>query len=288
MPLKAYRAPGGAIVFDSKRGFAERRLELPCGRCIGCRLARAQSWALRAQHEAALHSQNAFVTLTYTEEELPEGGTLVLSDWQDFMKRLRRRIPGIRYLACGEYGRTTFRPHYHALFFGADFRDGGYQVAPNLWSNELLDEAWSCGRVAVGPFTPESAAYVARYTVKKVTGEFSEKFLERVDPGTGEVFSVAPEFFAMSRRPGLGAKFFEKYKSDLFPADFSVLSGSRVPVPRYYRDKLSVDSPELADSLSRVRREKARKSKGSAWARLRAREVILRARVRRERAGPLD
>lgn len=64
---------------------------LACGRCIGCRLEYSRQWAVRCVHEASLYDDNCFITLTYDNENLPEGGTLVKKHFQDFMKRLRKK-----------------------------------------------------------------------------------------------------------------------------------------------------------------------------------------------------
>ena len=108
----------GSVKFVSrnKRG-VEACLELPCGQCIGCRLERSRQWAMRCLHEASLHENNAFITLTYDDSNLPRGGSLDYSDFQKFMKRLRKRIGRkVSFYCGGEYGDThsisvdTFRP----------------------------------------------------------------------------------------------------------------------------------------------------------------------------------
>src|SRR4051794_29862641 len=95
-PLKGYRARvtnpdtgKRSIVFNARKGFNDLPVDLPCGQCIGCRLERSRQWAIRCSHEAKLHEENCFITLTYAPEHLPPGGTLVVKDFQDFMKRLR-------------------------------------------------------------------------------------------------------------------------------------------------------------------------------------------------------
>lgn len=85
-PLKAYRAPGGRIVFKVKDGYIDRPLDIPCGQCLTCKLGKAQAWATRCYHESQLYKENSFITLTYDDEHLPLGWTLVLKHWQDFAK----------------------------------------------------------------------------------------------------------------------------------------------------------------------------------------------------------
>ena len=71
--------------------------------------------------EAGQHTDNAFVTLTYADDQLPDGNSLCPEDVTKFLKRLRKRIDPvkIRYFLCGEYGEgSTSRPHYHLILFG--------------------------------------------------------------------------------------------------------------------------------------------------------------------------
>ena len=124
--MPAVRFSDGSVKFVSRnKAGVEGTLELPCGQCIGCRLERSRQWAMRCLHEASLHDFNAFITLTYSDSNLPPGGSLHYTDFQLFMKRLRKRagMP-VRFYCGGEYGESgTVRPHFHACLFGYDFPD---------------------------------------------------------------------------------------------------------------------------------------------------------------------
>lgn len=234
-PIPAYRRPGGGVAFNSRDGFVDRPLELKCGKCVGCRRDRARDWAVRCVHEAAMHERNSFVTLTYSDEHLPGDYGLDVGDWQKFAKRLRKRMGPFRFFHCGEYGERGSRPHYHALIFGHDFRDGAriIQREPHsLWSSERLDEVWGLGRVTVGAVNVATASYVAQYCMKKL--------------GTSEYGGRKPPYVTMSRRPGLGAGWYEKYAGDVFPSDEVIVEGQRFTPPRFYVEKLSdADQQEM-------------------------------------------
>lgn len=103
-------------------------IAVPCGRCILCRRKKASALAARAIAETnTIGEPPLFITFTYNNENLPlnENGvpTLKKLDYQLFMKRLRRLLDNyniehnLRYLACGEYGSHTHRPHYHVLLW---------------------------------------------------------------------------------------------------------------------------------------------------------------------------
>lgn len=257
-PIAAYRGQGGAIVFNSKEGFGDKALNLPCGKCVGCRVDKARAWSLRAAHEAQLHDHNSFVTLTYRPESLPDGGTLVKAHWQLFAKRLRKALGPFRFLMCGEYGDESYRPHYHALIFGHDFHEDRtpWKVSGDnmLYTSQRLEGLWSHGFVSIGDVSRQSAEYVARYTLKKVRGD---EYVYRRISEHGEEYFVEPEFALMSRRPGLGAEWYKRFRRDLYPSDECILDGRKYPVPRYYDDKLKNEDPDAFASLRAARRRRA-------------------------------
>ena len=64
-PLKGFRnLESGGIVFK-RSSIAGEAMEVACGQCLGCRLDRSRMWAIRIVHEASLHDDNCFLTLTY-------------------------------------------------------------------------------------------------------------------------------------------------------------------------------------------------------------------------------
>lgn len=266
-----------------ERGSIRRALTLPCGQCIGCRLERARQWAVRCVHEAQLHEHNQFVTLTYRDEALPHDGSLRYRDFQLFMKRLRRRFRGsrIRFFMCGEYGEQLHRPHYHACLFGLELTDKevwSVRQGVTLYRSPTLDALWEHGFVTVGDVTFESANYVARYVVKKVTGKRAEDHYTRVDLHTGEVSALVPEFVRMSLRPGIAAEWVQKYQSDVYTFDVVHCRGSQMKPPRYYDKRLrEVDD----DAAAQIDAERYRKSlltaEDSTPERLAVREKVARA-----------
>ncbi len=271
-PLTAYRAPGGQVVFNPKDGWGDRPLELACGQCQGCRLERSRQWAIRCVHEAQTHKQNCFITLTYDDENLPKDGSLCLADWQKFAKRLRRKAGPFRFFHCGEYGDLNFRPHYHACIFGLDFvadrglwkDDGKFP----LFRSPLLDQTWGLGFATVGALTFKSAAYVARYVMKKVTGEAAAEHYG----------DLRPEYVTMSRRPGIGSAWFKQFKSDVYPSDEVVHEGKRYRPPRFYDSLIGAD--ELDEYKVKRRRSVVNRSKELTPARLVVREKCLEASLK--------
>ena len=240
------------MVFDVRHAVDDREYQIPCRQCIGCRLDKSREWALRCVHEAQIRERNSFITLTYDDEHLPEDDSLDKKHFQKFMKRLRKRLGGkrISYFHCGEYGPDNLRPHYHACIFGFDFPDRelwSSRDGVDLYTSELLSKLWPFGFTTVGDVTFESAAYVARYSMKKVNfSDASPDDLEnpysRIDPETGEIYSVSPEYATMSRNPAIGKGWYEKYKDDVFPHDHVVLDGVQHPVPQFYLNQYEKES----------------------------------------------
>lgn len=195
-------------------------------------------------HENSEHERSSFVTLTFSDEYLPPDYSINVRDLQLFMKRLRKALghERVRYFACGEYGDSNGRPHYHLLLFGYDFPDRTLWRRTNsgelTYRSAFLESVWPFGHSEIGAVTPQSINYVARYILKKINGEASENHYLRVHPLTGEVCRVNPEFIVMSSRPGIGSTWFDKFSTDAFPSDFVVIDGVKRPVPRYYTKKL--------------------------------------------------
>jgi hypothetical protein len=243
-PLLAYRE-NGKIIFNKPFPFA-KGFNLPCGQCIGCKLSYARQWAIRCLHEAQMHESNCFITLTFNDEHLVKRNnpfSLDKSEFQRFMKRLRKTVKNkIRFFHCGEYGEKNGRPHYHALIFGHDFPDKKKfksKKGTTLYTSEKLAELWPYGFSTVGDITFHSASYTARYITKKITGELADKHYEIINPDTGEVSKKLPEYCTMSRMPGLGQTWFEKFKSDVYPHDYVVINNFKCKPPRFYDNQLS-------------------------------------------------
>lgn len=285
-PLTGYRSrevgPNGKrpIVFNKAKGFGDRPVPIPCGQCAGCRLERSRQWAIRCVHEAQLHEDNSFITLTYNDESLSESRSLVPRDFQLFMKRLRKmhEPKRIRFYHCGEYGERFGRPHYHACLFGHDFEDKKLWKKSNdqdLFRSEELETLWPYGHSSIGTVTFESAAYVARYIMKKISGPAAERHYRYIDPETGEIFDRVPEYTTMSRRPGIGRGWLDRFSSDVYPGDFVVLNNKKLRPPKYYDQQFELMYPGDMEKIKRDRKLSLNKHKeNNTPERLRVREQV--------------
>ncbi|QXP08391.1 MAG: replication initiator protein [Arizlama microvirus] len=254
-PLNGFLPVNGGKLQSSDTGDC-RAVTVPCGGCIGCRLDRANGWAVRMLHESKLHDISCFVTFTY--KDAPWGTSLNYRHFQLFMKKLRKSHGRpVRFFCAGEYGGVTWRPHFHAALFGFWPDDCRYyRKSPSgdsLYRSDSLDALWHHGQCAIGILNFSSAAYIARYCMKKVHGDSSEFHYKKIDPATGEVFDLTPEFAHMSLKPGLGAGFLDSYHTDVFPRDYVVMDGHKVPVPKYYRKKLRKKDLLMAAGLETIR-----------------------------------
>lgn len=285
--MSKYPNPSGkrSIVFNRSDGFVDKPITIPCGGCIGCRIDKSRMWALRCVHEAKQHKENCFLTLTYNDDHLPENGVLVKSDLQKFFKRLRKAGYDIRYYACGEYGDINYRPHYHVLLFGTSFlpdrrRISGTKPEHMLFTSETLSKFWPYGNCTIGIFNYQTAAYVARYVMKKITGKLADDYYRMVNVSTGEEYQLPPEFACMSLRPAIGLSWFDKHASDAFPSDFLIHDGKKHSVPRYYTDKLKLTNEVLYKKIKTARKRSLDLCKvDNTPDRLAVREECKRARI---------
>lgn len=212
---------------------------LSCGKCHGCRGEQARQWAVRCVHEAQLHEQNCFVTLTYAKA--PE--CLDAEDMRLFLRRVRARFGRVRYYYAGEHGELNGRPHFHALLFGVDFHDRvPWGESPSGFSMDrsaTLEALWPHGFSSVGDVTFKSAAYVARYVMKKVGDNLSEAFCR------------------MSRMPGIGARWYELFGSDVRKGQV-VIDGAQMQAPRFYMRRLKAEKPFVYRRVMALRDQAAR------------------------------
>lgn len=250
-----FLADGKTISWSSNKYSREYpSFKLPCSKCIECRLEYARQWAVRCVHEAKVHPENSFITLTYDNEHL-EQQKLQYKHFQDFMKRLRYACPErkIGFFSTGEYGDgeqaiknntpsialngdiVYKRPHWHAITFNWQPKDLIYKYTNDrgdkLYSSETLDTLWGHGITEIGSVTFQSAGYCARYAAKKlVHGKDDEH-----------------EFHPISKkssRHAIGKKFLELYWQDIFNYGKVILpDGKESAIPRYYEKWLHKNQP---------------------------------------------
>lgn len=286
-------------------------LTLPCGQCVGCRLERSRQWAIRCEKEIQdvedRGGANCFITLTFNDESLLKRDnpmSLDKRDFQLFMKRFRKACKGIaaydkpgggvhfpiRYYQCGEYGELFKRPHYHAIIFNYDFPDKKLWRMSNgqaLYTSSLLNELWPYGFSSIGNATFDSAAYVARYIMKKHLGKDAWKnYFEYIDEETGELVGHRiPEYTTMSRRSGIGKEWLDKYLADVYSGgkDKIFVRGKMQSCkpPRYYDSQYEIIAPQEYLKLKQARIEAASQHKDDQTPeRLDVRQKVLLAKTK--------
>lgn len=260
---------------------------LPCGKCLGCRLDYSRQWADRCMLELQDHEESYFCTFTYDEKHVPVSFyadektgealkclTLRKEDMQKFFKRLRKDGQKVRYYMCGEYGDRTMRPHYHAIIYGLHIDDLVFykrnSQGDNLYHSATLQRYWSVpvfddagkplrdeyglvvyepiGDVIIGAVTWETCAYTARYVMKKLNGSQADVY---------DKFNIQKEYVAMSRRPGIGRKYYEDHKEDLWKYSEFFFStedgGKRLHPPKYFERLLEKENPEKVEQIKQAR-----------------------------------
>lgn len=202
----------------------------PCTKCYPCRVNRSRVWSHRIMLETFAHEFNSFVTLTYDDEKIPEGGNLSKNDVTNWLKRLREKLypRKVRYYLVGEYGENTKRPHYHGALFGVSEFEG-----------KLIEESWGNGFTYLDELNYKTASYVAGYVTKKLRSKEEDEKCGRVK-----------EFSKMSLKPGIGAVSMDAVAAAIRELpDMSMVWGGDVPsvlrskgqlrpLGRYLRGKL--------------------------------------------------
>lgn len=262
--------------------------QVPCGKCINCRLAYSRDWANRCMAELKTAQNAYFLTLTYDNEHLefapyvdPETGVLetrpvlVPEHLQRYLKRIRRAAErrgfgNIRFFACGEYGEETQRPHYHVILYNVpnvliDKPKKWCDSTPEapLWYSDTLSRFWPYGYTVFGDVNWETCAYVARYITKKQLGK-SKQAQEKAQEQFFPDFPWVPEFVRMSRNPGIGREYFEAHKDEIYRTDelFVPIKGiiQAVRPAKYYDRLYDIDHHTTLRCLKRSRSIQAENS----------------------------
>lgn len=293
-PLDAWQGVGGDIHFYQKALDGHRRttharpnykrdIKLPCGRCTGCRLERSRQWAVRCLHESQQHQDNCFVTLTINDKHLVPMMGISRDTHQKFMKRLRKHTgQKIRYYMCGEYGEQLQRPHYHYILFGIDFPDK-YKWRENngniAYRSPTLEKIWPYGHAEISAVNFETCAYVARYVMKKITGNLAHEHYRRTaDDGTE--YWLTPEFNYMSRNPGIASTWWRDFHTEIYPHDEMVVRGAKAKPPRYYDQLLEKFKPLEYELIKKERELEATNNRAdNTPRRLKDKETVLKAKL---------
>lgn len=242
-PMSAWLPPDGVgrpVFNEAKASDGFRQITLPCGQCMDCRLQYARGWMVRGIHEASMTTgESCFLTLTFSDENLPLNMSVDKRDIQLFVKRLRKATGiKLRYMAVGEYGSKRLRPHYHLVIFGYAFPDRVLWKRTSsgnlIYRSDLLERLWPFGYSSIGTLTPESVGYVCRYSLKKIVGSAADEFYK----------GRSREFLLSSRNPGLGKEWIERYASDVLAIDGVWVNDRKSKMPRYYENFLKEHYPE--------------------------------------------
>ena len=261
----------------------KQRQIIPCGKCIGCRLEYSRDWATKGLYEAEMHKDNWFLTITYDEEHLPAAenmidpktgaelgqnpyGTLKNQDFTLFLKKLRNHYErnknhvGIRYMGCGEYGDQGHRPHYHAIMFNLpiDIQDLKFheynENYETLWRCTELEKIWGKGMIVAAEVNWNTCAYVARYVTKKVGLPTDKEHYK--------CLGIEPEFFRMSRKPGIGREYYELNKDNIYKTDKLIIQkygGGTLKIrpPKYYDKLYDIEYPEKMEKIKKERKKES-------------------------------
>ena len=298
-PLKGWCAPNGGITFAKKDSHTKIEMQVPCGQCTPCRLARSREWASRLVKEAMYWrpEETSFITLTYAPEYLPKDESINVVHFQKFMKRLRKHFTGqkIKYFHCGEYGtecknckKSKFacecgnyiqglgRPHYHAIIYGVDWDDKQpwktTKAGSTIYRSPTLEKLWVMGHSSIGDLTFESCAYVSRYIMKKINGKQEQEghYIKElsINHETGEIVTskLTPEYITMSRNPAIAKEYFYDFMQEIANNDSILLSRKgtvyETKPPRYFDKQLEKQDPTALELIktARLRRQRANKA----------------------------
>lgn len=263
-PQERYLQSDGSMSFRETKHTVSSYMGA-CGQCVQCRMRLVTGWTIRCAHEAHMHGLvNCFVTATLDDEHLTQFAALDYSVVQKAFKRIRFAGFPFRFYLGAEYGtrpgdldlmwlnaegRILGRPHWHWTMFGQDFRFDRIQTGTSgaghkLYESPTLSKLWGQGKIVIEDVSPESFAYVAKHYFKRVTGRNSDLHYSRVEPHTGEVILIRPEHTVMSRKPGIGVTWWNKFgRTDVMNQGNVLFNGHLQAVPKFYRSLWEKSDP---------------------------------------------
>jgi hypothetical protein len=329
-PLTAYRHKSGPqkngkwpITFKAKEAFTtidgkfdNNKLQLPCGRCIGCRIERTRQWAVRCVLESRYYKRNCFITLTYDNEHLPKDKSVKKEDLRNFIKRLRKRLEKyyeiseegvpkkhkIKYFGCGEYGEHYSRPHYHVAIFGYDFSDKtaegvikdvrtGGELSWKGANGSRTEGERSGSTSRKGPPLKQSIelekmwgkGFCSVGELNFDTAQYIAKYVTK--KLTKEYINYyggrSPEFGAMSKN--IGKDFYMEFKNDITSTDRIILNRRRSIKPPVFYDRLiELDDLPLYEKIKNNRKEKLNKEEYTPE-RLKAKELCMKQKLKQKK-----
>ena len=255
------------VSLTGKVGTGTGSFRVPCNKCLACRKNYSFMWAQRMMHELRFHNEACFTTLTYEDKHLPKYGSLSKRDVQLFLKRLRKDGFKFRYYIGGEYGERRGRPHYHGILFGVS-----HLRQPNI------ERAWKKGFADCREVNHARCNYVAQYITKKLNADNP-----RYTQG-----GIIPEFSLMSRKPGIGVAFLEKYGKEMHNRGYNFHEGKKVGLPKFYKSRVFTDEEraKIGEDFSLSEREKRLENlKQNSYTNIDKKEKLRRQKVVDEHEG---
>lgn len=236
-------------------GSGIRKMRVPCGKCEACIDRLMKQWYCRLKEEMKVSETCYHLTLQYDEAHVPftqiidsDGNpprhvrVFRKRDVQLFLKRLRKRLPGVKlkYFCVSEYGPTTLRPHFHMILFG---------FPSDLNPLPIVTEAWKNGYVVCRGVSDGSLRYVTQYTHKKCDyPDYLPKPFRMMSQNLG-ISYLTPEMVSYQRERKNNMRYFDgKFEYGM---------------PRYYRVRILDDSERMsmfADYLLELKRQKDEES----------------------------
>ncbi len=276
-----------SLVFEHTYAFEkDMPLEVACKQCNGCLMDRSDDWKVRLYGESLKSNDNFFITYTFSDEELHKRKNPLSVDKRDmqlFNMRLRKKIRSenphkkseepeefkkwndemkLKFYQVWEYGHLEGRPHYHSIHFNVPYFDDlvlyseGKQ-GDKLYTSKKLDELWGFGLAVIGEVNMKTISYTTNYLTGSKYGDKADEYYSRTDLETGEVYQVEKEGSSMSQ--GLGADFYQDYRSDMYPKDFLTIDGRKMKLPGYFDRLEAIEDDIRFDDIKEKRIEGAMK-----------------------------
>lgn len=224
----------------------KQQIMVDCGKCLNCIQNKKREIALRAVQEMSDKKNIYFATLTYDELHIiqtKDGRTISKTQIRNYIKRVRQQMrrrgidEKLIYVASGEYGEETKRPHYHVT------------IASDYMIADIIKNKWNEGNVHIEKGTKASIFYTVGYSEKKLG----------IDDWKYNDYSELQEPF-IKRSQGQGKKWIEKNAERIGKENYYLNTVyGKMRLPKYYKDYLKETGRITEEDTEEIKKEVEKK-----------------------------
>lgn len=218
-----------------------------------------RDYMIRLLYEFYKYPNSYFITLTFNDDALKWYDTDLNRSVREFLDRFRKSVNDnkqIRHWFVCEFGTLHGRPHYHGILFNLPLdkfcknSDELKEILESNWYHTLNDAHF------IGDRTKVSNGWI---DISRVRGEGAPRYISKYVTKSFSDYKKTPRIISSV---GIGKGYlnsenlnFHKDKSGML-RPYILKNGYKIPLPRYYADKIFTESDKVSMLLDRTYTER--------------------------------